>query len=49
LARDVRLFFTHDHECALARVTRDERGRFGTTDERRVLHGVSPQPSAGVA
>ena len=23
LARDVRLFFTHDHECALARVTRD--------------------------
>lgn len=49
LARDVRLFFTHDHECALARVTRDERGRFGTADEQGVLHGVSPQASAGVA
>ncbi len=49
LARDVRLFFTHDHECALAWVTRDERGRFGTTDEQGVLHGVSPQPSAGAA
>ena len=27
LARDVRLFFTHDHVYVLARVTRDERGR----------------------
>jgi len=33
LARDVRLFFTHDTDCALARVTRDEKGRFGTTHE----------------
>ncbi|WCE03204.1 MBL fold metallo-hydrolase [Pseudoxanthomonas sp. JBR18] len=33
LARDVRLFFTHDTDCALARVTRDEQGRFGTTHE----------------
>ena len=49
LARDVRLFFTHDHECALARVTRDERGRFGTADEQGVLHGVSLRASAGVA
>lgn len=46
LARDVRLFFTHDHDCALARVTRDARGRFGTCDEQRVLHGESP-PSGG--
>jgi len=38
LARDVRLFFTHDHGCAVARVTRDERGRFGTTDQQSVLH-----------
>ncbi len=33
LARNVRLFFTHDPECALAQVTRDEKGRFGTTHE----------------
>lgn len=39
-ARNVRLFFTHDHACAIARVTRDERGRYGTTDERPALHGV---------
>jgi len=32
LRRDVRLFFTHDSECAMARVTRDDKGRFGTTD-----------------
>ena len=30
LARDVRLFFTHDAECALAQVARDDKGRFGT-------------------
>ncbi|MBX3270790.1 MAG: MBL fold metallo-hydrolase [Sandaracinaceae bacterium] len=28
LARDGRLFFTHDPDCAMARVARDERGRF---------------------
>ncbi|SEJ07622.1 MBL fold metallo-hydrolase [Frateuria terrea] len=39
LARGVRLFFTHDHACAVARVTRDERGRFGTTDEHASLRG----------
>lgn len=49
LARGVQLFFTHDHDCALARVTRDERGRFGTADEQRKLSGMSPQPQAGVA
>ncbi|MEO7073035.1 MAG: MBL fold metallo-hydrolase [Rhodanobacter sp.] len=37
LARDVRLFFTHDHGCAVARVSRDARGRFGTVDEQPVL------------
>ncbi len=33
LARKVHLFFTHDPGCALAQVTRDERGRFGTGHE----------------
>jgi glyoxylase-like metal-dependent hydrolase (beta-lactamase superfamily II) len=49
LARDVRLFFTHDHDCAVAQVTRDERGRFGTTNEQRVLRGALLQPLAGAA
>lgn len=40
LARNVRLFFTHDHACALARVTRDERGRYGTADELPELRGT---------
>ncbi|HST28529.1 MAG TPA: MBL fold metallo-hydrolase [Rudaea sp.] len=40
LARNVRLFFTHDVHCALARVTRDEKGRFGTTDELPELAGL---------
>lgn len=47
LARDVRLFFTHDHECALARVTCDQRGRFGTADEQRELHGDTPRCGSG--
>ncbi len=33
VARGVRLFFTHDAECAMARPAKDERGRFTTTDE----------------
>jgi glyoxylase-like metal-dependent hydrolase (beta-lactamase superfamily II) len=41
MARDVQLFFTHDPHCALARVVRDERGRFGTADERTTLGGQS--------
>jgi glyoxylase-like metal-dependent hydrolase (beta-lactamase superfamily II) len=49
LARDVRLFFTHDHDCALARITRDGRGRFGTADEQRMLHGSPAQTSTGAA
>jgi glyoxylase-like metal-dependent hydrolase (beta-lactamase superfamily II) len=40
LARNVRLFFTHDHACAMARVTRDERGRYGTADEQPELRGI---------
>jgi glyoxylase-like metal-dependent hydrolase (beta-lactamase superfamily II) len=41
LERNVRLFFTHDAQCATARVTRDARGRFGTTDEVEELRGVA--------
>jgi glyoxylase-like metal-dependent hydrolase (beta-lactamase superfamily II) len=44
LARGVQLFFTHDPGCAVARVTRDERGRFSTTDEQPLL---SLQVTAG--
>ena len=48
LAREVRLFFTHDHDCALARVTRDERGRFATADEQRELRGMPSAMSGAV-
>jgi glyoxylase-like metal-dependent hydrolase (beta-lactamase superfamily II) len=41
LARGVRLFFTHDTGCALAGVTRDAKGRFGTVDELAELSGVA--------
>ena len=39
LARNVRLFFTHDVECASARVARDAKGRFEAIDERAELVG----------
>jgi glyoxylase-like metal-dependent hydrolase (beta-lactamase superfamily II) len=38
LARNVHLFFTHDPGCALAQVTRDARGKFGTTHDTAGLH-----------
>ncbi|MBC7988301.1 MAG: MBL fold metallo-hydrolase [Luteimonas sp.] len=38
LARNVHLFFTHDPECALAQVTRDAKGKFGTAHEVAELH-----------
>jgi glyoxylase-like metal-dependent hydrolase (beta-lactamase superfamily II) len=38
-SRHGRLFFTHDPSCAMARLTRDERGRFGSTQDRAVLSG----------
>ena len=41
MARDVRLFFTHDPACALARVTRDDKGRYGTTDDLPELAGLA--------
>lgn len=39
LARDVRLFFTHDHEIACATPARDERGRYGAAQPQRELAG----------
>jgi len=38
LERNVHLYFTHDPGCALAQVTRDDRGRFGTAHEVPELH-----------
>ncbi len=38
LARGVRLFFTHDAQCALARVVREDNGRFRTDHEVAQLH-----------
>lgn len=38
LAREVHAFFTHDPDCALARVVRDERGRFATDHEVAQLY-----------
>lgn len=41
LARGVRLFFTHDPDCAMADVQRDAKGRYGTCDERAELVGFT--------
>ena len=40
LARGVRLYFTHDTDCAMAEVTRDARGRYSTTAEMAELHAL---------
>ncbi|MEL6345633.1 MAG: MBL fold metallo-hydrolase [Myxococcota bacterium] len=39
-ARGGRLFFSADPACAMARITRDERGRYGSVSDRRILSGV---------
>lgn len=41
LARGVRLFFTHDPECAMASVTRDTNQRYGVRDEMAELKGLA--------
>jgi glyoxylase-like metal-dependent hydrolase (beta-lactamase superfamily II) len=41
LERKLRLFFTHDTECAMAEVTRDDKGRFGTMNPVAELIGVA--------
>ena len=38
-ARRGRLFFTHDPACAIARITRDEAGRYGSVGDRPALAG----------
>ena len=38
LDRGVRLFFTHDHACAMASVVRDAKGRYGTADCQPALN-----------
>lgn len=43
LERGVRLFFTHDAECAMAEVRRDERGRFHAAGELATLE-AAPLP-----
>ncbi len=40
LARNVRLFFTHDNECALVSVRKDDRGRFVSSKEVAILAGL---------
>ncbi len=40
IARGVRLFFTHDLECAMALPVKDDRGRYTTTDEQATVEGV---------
>ncbi len=40
LARQGRLFFTHDPEIALATLARDARGRFHTTDEQATIRDL---------
>ena len=40
IARGVRLFFTHDLECALASPTVDAGGRFGVTAERATVDAL---------
>jgi glyoxylase-like metal-dependent hydrolase (beta-lactamase superfamily II) len=39
--RGGRLFFTHDPEIALGTIARDERGRYGTRDDRRALDDLT--------
>lgn len=40
LKRGVRLFFTHDPDCALADLQRDESGRYSVTNSRSSLSGL---------
>ena len=46
IARRVRLFFTHDLECAAALPVRGEDGRFGVTAEQGALEGEQLQGEA---
>ena len=37
--RGIQLYFTHDPSCALAHVSRDEKGRYSTAHEQDQLLG----------
>jgi glyoxylase-like metal-dependent hydrolase (beta-lactamase superfamily II) len=41
IRRDIRLVFTHDPDCAMAKPVLDDGGRFKTADEQGVVAGVS--------
>jgi glyoxylase-like metal-dependent hydrolase (beta-lactamase superfamily II) len=43
IARGVRLFFTHDLECAMARPARDERGKYHVVAEMASVGGLAFQ------
>jgi glyoxylase-like metal-dependent hydrolase (beta-lactamase superfamily II) len=40
LVRGVRLFYTHDVDCAMSEVARDDKGRYSAKNESPELHGV---------
>jgi len=46
MARGVRLFFTHDHGCAVASVARDGKGRYSAADILERLAGVDAWATA---
>ncbi len=41
MERGIRLFFTHDADCALAAVSKNEKGAFTTVDETRTVEGMT--------
>lgn len=46
MARGIRLFFTHDHGCAVASVARDGKGRYSAADILERLAGVDAWAAA---
>lgn len=46
MARGVRLFFTHDHGCALAAVEKDAKGRYAAVDTLDRLDGLEARAGA---
>ena len=49
LARHVRLYFTHDVDCAMATVQRDERGRYSATNPQAALVAFDLGTQSGAA
>ena len=40
IKRGIRLFFTHDLECAMALPVTDDQGRYTTTNEQETVEGM---------